>query len=900
MKKGAKKFHAKSADQVLRELKASANGLSSEEVRERKKKYGLNVIPQGKRVSSFVIFLRQFKSLMVYILIIAAAISLYLDRIVDVYVISGVILLNAIIGFSQERKAERTIKSLKKMIVPLTKVYRNNGLVKTPAKNLVPGDIILLEEGDRIPADARIVEMKDFRTVEASLTGESFPANKSINVLPEDTILADQKNMVFLGTFVAGGRAKAVVVYTGSRTAIGRLAESIEEIPRRKTHFQKKVDVLAKYMVIIAVAGAMVTFAVGFFFRDFSFSEIFVFSLASLVSGIPEGLPAILAIVLAIGSYRMAKRNAIIRNKYATETLGIIDTIITDKTGTLTANKMTVQSIFVLGQKKIEVSGEGWEPKGKFFQNKKQIAPLENNHLTKLFNIVSMCNNSKLIKNKKGFDIIGDPTEAALVVLAEKAGLKKTVLLSKEKIVDDIPFNSKWKYRASLSVLSDRGVHREIYVVGAPEAVMSRSTYLLKNGRKAKMTSADKNLLVTEINNMTNEAMRVLGLAYKEVGKNFNNLEEENVSNMIFVGLVGMMDPPRAEVKGAISRAKKAGIRTIMATGDHKNTAVAIAKKIGLIGTNDKALSGTELEKMDYKLFRESVRNVSVFARLTPEMKLKIAKALQSDGRVVAMTGDGVNDAPALKQADVGISMGIIGTDVAREASSIVLADDDFSSIVNAVEEGRTVFANTKRTSIFLVSTGIAESATIISTIALGMPLPLLPTQILWLNVVTGGVTDMALATEKVHSDVLDRKPKKKTEEILNRDVLPFMALVTLVMLVLTLLIFGYFLPDISKARTAAFATMSFTQLFNIFNLRSLKFSLFKIGVFTNKYVILAFFGSILLLIGAVYLPFLRKIFGFTSLGFYEILVIFLLSSSVFVFGEIYKFTKRNVWELVE
>ncbi|MCA9485280.1 MAG: HAD-IC family P-type ATPase, partial [Nanoarchaeota archaeon] len=903
--KEAEIYHNLSTDEILKNFDSGLGGLSSKQVSLRKAKYGSNEITEKKSISPFLVFLKQFKSLMVYVLLVAAGISLFLGRIIDVYVIVFVIFVNSIIGFSQDYKAEKAIKALKQMIVPQARLLRDNELIQIPARDLVPGDIIILEEGDRIPADARLIEIKNFRTVESSLTGESFPVDKFLKNLPEKTPLADRKNMVWLGTFVASGKAKAIVVSIGDKTTLGRLAKSIEQIEPKKSHFQTRTDQLAKQLAVVSFVGAIIAFLIGYLIRGLEFSEIFLFSIASLVAAIPEGLPAVLAIVLAIGSFRMAKRNAIVREKYATETLGVVDTIITDKTGTLTQNTMSIKEIYLPGQSKITVEGSGWEPKGTFFQNKKSFIALENKHLNKLLHISAMCNNSRLYKeeveNKQTYKIIGDPTEAALLVLAERAGLKKSTILQTESRIDDFPFNSSLKYHASLSVLSDKGEHKEIYVIGAPEAVINKSTYILKNGRKAKLISEDSKKLESKIDSMTGKAMRVLALAYREVPSSFEELQDEDARDLVLVGVVGMIDPPREEVKSAIEKARRAGIRTIMATGDHKNTAIAIAREIGLvkkqIGNFPLALTGQELSELSEKEFNEAVRNVSIFARLTPELKLRIAKTLQKHGKVVAMTGDGVNDAPALKQADMGISMGIIGTDVARESSGMILADDNFASIINAIEEGRTVFINTRQTSFFLVTTGIAQYATIIATMLIGMPLPLLPTQVLWLNLVSGGVTDVALASEQSHHEVLNEKPRNKNEGILNKEILPFLVLITISMLLITLFVFNYYLPDESKARTAAFSAMSFTQLFSMLNLRSIKNSLFKLGAFTNKYVVGAFIVSSIAVILAIYSPFLRGVFEFFPLSFNELGIIFLLSSSVLWFGEAFKYLrdKKNL-----
>ena len=480
-------FHSKSVEIVLKKLSSGINGLSQKEAKTRLQDFGPNELLEKRAKNPILIFLKQFHSSLIYILLAAAAISLFIGHAVDVYVILAVILINAIIGFIQENKAERSIQALKRMIVPYAKVFREGKLLQIHAKELVPGDIIFLEEGDRIPADARLLEVKNTRTVEASLTGESLPIDKDIKALSEKTGLADRKNMVWMGTFVASGQAKAVVVYTGIKTAIGKVAASIENIKKVKGHFEKKTDTLARQMGIIAIACSFIVFLVGFFIRGFAFSEIFIFTIASLVAGIPEGLPAVLVIVLAIGAYRMAKRNAIIRTLSATETLGVATVIATDKTGTLTQNTMNVEKIILPGEDEITVSGEGWRPSGDFFQKNNIIAPLENARLSKLLHIACVCNNSRIVKEDEKYKIIGDPTEAALVALAEKAGLRKEELLEKEKRIDDLPFNPELKYRASLSVLVEESRKKEIYVVGAPEAVLARSSFMLEGKEEKKI-----------------------------------------------------------------------------------------------------------------------------------------------------------------------------------------------------------------------------------------------------------------------------------------------------------------------------------------------------------------------------------------------------------------------------
>jgi len=892
-------FHSKPVENVLKKLSSRLNGLTREEAKTRLRDFGPNEIAEKKAKHPALIFLKQFHSSLIYILLAAAAISFFIGHAVDVYVILAVILINAIIGFIQENKAERSIQALKRMIVPYAKVFREGKLLQIHAKELVPGDVIFLEEGDRIPADARLFEVKNTRTVEASLTGESLPIDKDEKVLPEKTGLADRKNMVWMGTFVASGQAKAVVVYTGIKTAIGKVAASIENIKKVKGHFEKKTDTLARQMGAIAVACSVIVFLVGFFVRRFAFSEIFIFTIASLVAGIPEGLPAVLVIVLAIGAYRMAKRNAIIRTLSATETLGVATVIATDKTGTLTQNTMNVEKIVLPGEDEITVSGEGWRPSGDFSQKDNIIAPLEIPRLSKLLHIACVCNNSRIVKEEdEKYKIIGDPTEAALVALAEKAGLRKEDLLEKEKRIDDLPFNPELKYRASLSVLVEESRKKEIYVVGAPEAVLAHSSFMLGEKEEKKMTQEEKQEILSEIQGLAKKAMRVLGLAYKITPASTDNLSEDLVNDLVFVGAIGMIDPPRPQVKEAIAKARKAGIRVIMKTGDHKDTAVAIAKEIGMIGEKVKnkypeVLTEQELLKLSEEEFEEIIGHVSVFARLTPSMKLRMVGILQKQGHIVAMTGDGVNDAPALKRADVGVAMGIIGTDVAREASAIVLADDNFASIVNAIEEGRTVFTNTRQATSFLITTNFAESISIITTMLLGLPLPLLPTQLLWLNLVTDGVTDIALAAEPSHEDVLEEPPQKASENILSKEIIPFILIMAGIMVIFTLIIFKVYLPGgIEKARTGAFTVMAFTQLFNVLNMRSLKRSIFKIGLFSNKFIITSLIASVFLLATVLYVPFFQGVFKFVSLSLLEILIIILLSSWVLWLGELYKYLR--------
>jgi len=894
-----KKWHAMDVKEVMETLSTLEEGLSQKEQEKRIEKYGQNSIEYEEENHPFLIFLKQFRSGLVYVLFVAALISFLFGKMIDVYVISAVIVLNAIMGFFQEYKAEKAIQALKKMIVPTAKVLRGGELFKIPAKDLVPGDVVEIEEGDRIPADLRLFKVKDFRTMEAALTGESTPIGKKIKKMNEETDLGDRDNMAWMGTFSVAGKARGIVVSTGGDTAFGRIAKDIGEVEKKGGHFEDKIDTLAKQMAVFAFSGAALIFLIGFLFRGIEFQEMFLFTIAALVSGIPEGLPAILVVVLAIGATRMAKRNAIIRRLPATETLGVTDHIVTDKTGTLTQNTMTVRRIIFPKGREIEVTGQGWNPEGDFYRGKKKINPLEEADLKKLLQVASICNNSRIYKEEGKYLAVGDPTEAALVVVSKKGGMEEP----KEEKIDDMPFNSKLKYRASLSTLTKKEGKSLFYTVGAPEAVIKASSYIQEEGKIKKLGEAERKEMLKRVEEMSEEAMRTIALAYKEVDDTIKEVNSTMAKDLILVGVVGMMDPPRVEVKEAIAKAHRAGIRVIMTTGDHRGTAIAIAKEIGLFKEKKEdfpeAFTESELKEMNKREFKKAVTNVDIFARLTPHMKLKIAKTLQEEGAIVAMTGDGVNDAPAVRQADIGVAMGITGTDVTKEAGEIVLADDNFSSIIAAVEEGRIVFTNTRQTSSFLITTNFAEIATLVSSMAIGLPLPLLPTQILWLNLVTDGAVGFPLAAEPGHSDILKQPPRDKKENILSLEIIPFFILMTIIMALSTLFIFQLFFENggLEKARTGAFTVMAFTQLFNSLNMRSIKNSVFKIGFFSNRYIIIALILAFILQIAVIEIPFFQNIFHFKSLSALEIIGIFALSSLVLWIGEIYKIINSKTLE---
>lgn len=879
-------YHAQTVQEVLAALRSSAQGLSSDEAKNRLEKFGQNVLPQAGKRSPLEILFHQIASLMTYVLLVAAGLSFVFQHNLDAAVILLVLCINISIGFLMEYRAERALQALGKLLVLKAKVRRDGRLHILPATQLVPGDIILLEDGDKVPADARLLQIRNFQTSEAALTGESFPAEKNAEPVGASTILAEQSSMVWMGTLVARGTAEAVVTATGVDTAMGDIARSLVEIPKTPGHFEKRMRRLTQIMALVSIVVAATTFLIGVFWRGFPVMEMLVFAVAALVSGIPEGLPVILAIVLAIGSHRMSKRNAIVRRLPAIETLGVVTVVVTDKTGTLTWNKMSVQGI-ALPERKPTVGG------GAAFLQTLRAQSHEEKGFHRLLSIAAVCHSVKKTADHTGKDsLVGDPTEVALVEFAAALGLDQESDNIRFTKIDDLGFQQEQRWRACLVESKENPGKKYAFVIGATEAVLSASLHSMREGKSFSLGSEHKKMLLEEAHYLTGQAMRVVSFGFRPMPADEERLSIKDVKDLTFVGSVGMIDPPRPEVLDALRQAKQAGVRVIMATGDHPRTAVAIAKQIGLLDKDDpgSVVNGTELIGAGPEIFDKIAQNAVVCARFTPATKLQLAAALQRQGEIVAMTGDGVNDAPALKQADVGISMAIAGTEVARESSEVVLADDNFASIIHAIEEGRTQFRNARRTALFLVTTNIAESVTILATILIGWPLPLLATQILWLNLVTDSVTDIALAVEPTHEDVLKAPPRDPKEQILTPSMLPYLAITTSLMATLTLIVFFFFMEtSIEKARTGAFVVMAWTQLFNVLNMRSLKASVFEIGLFSNKWVILALLLSVLLMFGVLFIPVIQRIFSFVTLSALEMFVLFAISSLALWVVEIYK-----------
>lgn len=867
-------MHNKTIQQALRELDTSDKGLSGSEASERIKKYGLNEIKEGKKISPWQIFLNQFKSIVIWILIIATVISAFLKEYIDAIVILIIIILIAVLGFVQEYRAERAIEALKKLASLKATVLRDNQKKDIDSRELVPGDIIILETGDKVPADARLIEVFNLQAQEAALTGESQPVKKTAGALEEKIGIADMKNMVFSGTIIVSGRAKAVVASTGMHTEIGKIAKLIEEVKIEPTHLQKKLDQLGRLLALAVVIIAVIVFAVGIILHEASWIDMLIVSVSLAVAAIPEGLPAVVTISLAIGTKKMLKRNALVRRLPSVETLGATTVICTDKTGTLTANEMTVKKLFVNGRI-IDVTGVGYETKGRFLYKNKAVPDSEVELLLK----IGILNNNSDLKDN---NVIGDPTEAALIVSAAKIGLIKEELDIEYRRIDEIEFTSERKMMTTI-----HGHHGEniSYVKGAPEVVLSLCNFIFINGKAKKLTNDMKNEILEVTRQFGEDALRVLGFAYKTV------TDTSPEKNLIFVGLQGMMDPPREGINEAIAKCRKAGIKVIMITGDHEVTAKAVAKEIGLAG---KAITGQHIGEI--KNLEDWVEDIAIFARVNPEHKIKIVDALKKKGHVVAMTGDGVNDAPALKKADIGIAMGITGTDVSKEASAMILTDDNFASIVNAVEEGRGIYDNIKKYVEYLLSSNLGEILTIFIGIVLGMPLPVIAIQILWINLVTDGLPALALSVDPNEPNIMSRPPRNPKEGIITRFMTIRMFITGFLMMFITLMVFSYYNEhfNLIYAQTMAFTVLMIIQMFNVLNTRSEKTSVLETGLFSNIYLWLAIGSSILLQLIVIYTP-LSRFFKTSPLSLLDWALVVAVSSSVLIVGELAKYANKRI-----
>jgi len=863
-------FYNLTVEEAVKALKSDfQNGLGEEEAGKRLTEYGFNQLQEKKGVSPFTIFLGQFKDFIVWILVGAALISGFLREWVDALAIIAIVIINAILGFLQEYRAEKSLAALKKLSNPVSKVIRESQRKAMPSSKLVPGDVIEIEAGDSIPADSRLIwTSANFGVQEASLTGESTPVLKTTRALAgKEVPLADRVNEVYMGTSVASGKAKALVVHTGMQTELGKIAGMVQAVAHETTPLQKKLEEFSKWLVYLCFVMVGMVFLLGWL-RGGKIMEVFLTSVSLAVAAVPEGLPAVVTIALALGVHRMVKRNALIRKLPSVETLGCATVICSDKTGTLTKNEMTVQKVFA-GGKLFEVTGIGYAPTGEFSSGKNQIHAAEDPDLQNLLRCGVLCNGAQLVKKADVYSIVGDPTEGALLTAAGKAGMTKEKEEIEYPFLDEIPFDSD---RKKMTVIRKHGEQRVAFVKGAPDVLLDNCIYVEEKGVTRKLTDQDRAGIRKINNELTGEAMRVLAVASRKLDPGHEKYDVATVEKeLVFAGLVAMIDPPREEVKKAMLECKAAGIKTVMITGDHKNTAVAIARALGFFYNDSMALSGEELDKLNDEALYKVVRKVSVYARVSPEHKLRVVRAWRKHGEIVAMTGDGVNDAPAVKEADIGVAMGITGTDVTKEVSDMVVTDDNFASIVSAVEEGRGIYDNIKKFIQYLLSCNAGEILVMFAASLVGLPAPLLPIHILWVNLVTDGLPALALGVDPVAPDIMKRPPRRSTEAVVTKDrallILAqgsFIAFCSLLAFVFVLFIEK---EGVVRARTAAFIVLACSQLVHSFNCRSTTESLFKLGVFTNKKLIFATAVSFLLQMAVVYLPFLQKVFKTEALG---------------------------------
>ena len=870
-------------------------GLTTEEAKKRQTEYGLNELKEKKKVTLVQMFFAQFKDFLVIILLIAAIVSIITgliedEGLVDGLIILAIVLLNAFLGVTQERKASNALAVLKKMSAPHAKVIRDGIIQEIPSIDLTVGDIVLLETGDYIAADIRLIESTNLRTDESALTGESTPVEKDASlVLEEGCVLAERENSVFMTTLVTYGKGKGVVTNIGMTTEIGEIATMLSEVKEGKTPLQKTIDEFAKVLGIICIAVSVFVFALGLL-QGKELHEIFLTSIALAVAAIPEGLTAVITVVLALGMQRMVKRHAIIKNLSTVETLGQATVICSDKTGTLTQNEMTVRKVFDIDNE-YSVTGNGYDTTGNILLKNKKAPKSEN--LEQLLRISVLCNDAKL-QDKK---IIGDPTEGALLVLAAKGGVDIQNLEEEYHQLNEYTFDSTRKMMSSINEVNGEYI---VHTKGAADQLINICDRISIGGKIVEITSEHKDLITKKVEEFSSQAYRVLGFAYrKTTTPKAMDLEHD----LIFVGLVAMIDPPRPEAKDAIAICHKAGIRVMMITGDHLTTAKAIAKELDILHEGGIALSGEQTKNMSDAEFEEAILNCDVFARSTPADKIRIVKILQKNGEVVAMTGDGVNDSPALKQANIGVAMGITGTEVSKEASNMILTDDNFASIVSAVEEGRVIYSNIRKFTIYLVSCNIGEILIILLAMIFGRyfgnHIPLLAINLLWINLMTDSFPAFALGLEKGEKQVMDQKPRNTREKLLNKETLIKVIIQGTGLMIAALAAFKIGLTiegaSLAQARTMIFVTVIFGELFRGFSARSETKFLFQMNPFDNKYLNYAVFISVGLLMLLVYVPPFANVFKIEALTFLELVIALVLGFIPMLFGELTKVVNKSI-----
>ncbi len=883
-------WHTLAAEDIFGLLETDGRGLSESEAALRLKKYGENKLPETKPDSLVLVFLRQFQSPLIYVLIAAAVAVLMLGEATDAGVIFAVLFINSIIGTIQEGRAQNTLASLRKFTETRATVLRDGREVIIPDKELVPGDIIIVQEGERVPADARILSIRNLRVDEAALTGESMPSRKVIDTSRgEGLVVAERRNMLFKGTHITTGTGHAVVVGTGLNTEIGLVARAILSISN-DVPLKANINRLARLIIFVTALIATSLFTVGIVAGKAP-GEMFLTVVALSVSVIPEGLPIVLTLVLATGVWRMGKQNALVKKMHAVEALGQVDILAVDKTGTLTKNEMVVQKIYADG-KFFKVNGIGYEPRGDILLNDREVEPANHPELLLIGKISSHSANARVLwkEESKQWNLSGDPTEAAMLVLSQKLGFHKDILENESPVIAEMPFDYNLKYHA---VLNNEGDTNILSLAGAPETILDSCNTILENGANVPLDAATRQKMEAIIVSMSKEGLRVIALAAF-----FGARELPSAGSLpyaTFIGFLGMHDALRTEVTGTVLRAREAGVRTVMITGDHRITAETIAREAGIYREGDKILTGREIELLSDKELADAVVRVSVFARVTPEHKLRIIRAYKSAGSIVAMTGDGVNDAPSLSAADLGVSMGVIGTEVAKEASDIVLLDDNMNSIISAIEEGRSIYKTIKKVILYLFSTSAGEVLTIAGAIMLGYIVPILPAQIIWLNFVTDGFLDTSLAMEPKEKGLLLEPRTKESRRLVDRLMVTRILIMASVMAVGTLYLFGGYASDPNpvKAWTISLTLLAVFQWFNAWNCRSERLSIFQMNPFSNLFLIGATVIVIMLQMGALYTSVGQKLLHTVPLSLTEWGMILAVASSIVVVEEMRKFVFR-------
>ncbi|WP_129628044.1 cation-translocating P-type ATPase [Candidatus Oscillochloris fontis] len=879
-------WHTLDADAAIAQLQSSPAGLSAEESLRRQAEYGPNELKASARVSPWAILAEQFRNVLVIILLVATLLSAFMGQEVEAIVIAIIVLFAIFLGFIQEYRAERAIEALRKMAAPTATVLRDGEEVEVPSRDLVPGDLILIQAGDRIPADARLIEAINLQIEEAALTGESLPVEKHTNALTDPKLgVGDRKNMVHSGTVATYGRGRALVIATGMQSEFGQITGMLQGVETSRTPLQENLDRVGKTLAKAALVVVAVVVGLGLT-RGQPFLEMLLFGIALAVAVVPEALPAVVTISLAIGVQRMAHRNALVRRLPTVETLGSTSVICSDKTGTLTKDEMTTRRIFVAGEM-IEVTNTGYEPSGTFLRNGTLITP--SGPLAELLRAGVLCSDAHLSQREGRWHMKGDPTEGALIVAAAKAGIHKADLESHAPRIDEIPFTSETK---RMTTLHETPEGRVAYAKGAPEILLESCVSLLTPEGVRPLDAAGRAAILAQAQQMASDALRVLGLARRRAA----NITEAT-QDLTFIGLVGMIDPPRPEARTAIANCVHAGIKTIMITGDHPITAQAVARELGLL-TDGRVVTGAELEAMSDEELTNAIETIQVYARVSPAHKLRVVTALQARGHIVAMTGDGVNDAPALKKADIGVAMGITGTDVSKEAAAMTLTDDNFASIVAAVEEGRGIFGNIKKYLMYLLSSNIGEIGLMTGATLLGMPLPLTAVQILYVNLATDGLPSLALAVDPPEDDLLERQPRDPRSGIFTRPVVILMLVGGIWSTLVNLGLFAWAINSgraLSEAMTMAFVSLVLIQFFKAYNYRSDRHSILR-RPFANRWLNLAIVWELLLLVAIIYVPFLHDAFGTFSLPLIDWLIILGVSLTISPVIEIAKWMERRGW----